>query len=146
MSRVKLIFPDEKPLFTTKISIRIGDINYGGHTGNDAILSIIHEARMQMLAANGFTELNAGGNSLIMADVMIAYKGESFYGEILNVDIFANDINPKSFSLMYRITTHRADTIIEVAHAKTGLVCFNYTIRKIVLMTDTLNDFLSRTK
>jgi acyl-CoA thioester hydrolase len=70
MSRVKLKIPTEKPLFTAIINVRIGDINYGGHAGNDAILSIMHEARMQMLNSHGFSEMNAGGTSLIMADVM----------------------------------------------------------------------------
>ena len=45
MGRVKIKFPAENPLFITTIHVRIGDINYGGHVGNDAILSIIHEAR-----------------------------------------------------------------------------------------------------
>ena len=64
MGRVKLKFPDNNPLFTTAIYVRIGDINFGGHVGNDAILSIIHEARVQMLRSHGYDELNAGGNSL----------------------------------------------------------------------------------
>ncbi len=79
MNRVKIKIPNENPLFSTKIPIRITDINYGGHVGNDSILAILHEARMQFLHAFGYSELDAGGNSLIMADVMIAYKNERNY-------------------------------------------------------------------
>jgi acyl-CoA thioester hydrolase len=144
MGRVKLIFPAENPLFTATISVRIGDINYGGHVGNDAVLSIIHEARMQWLSSFGYTELNAGGNSLIMADVMIAYKGEAFYGDVLTVDMFATEIAEYSFDLLYRITTERVGKTANIAHAKTGMVCFDYETRKVVVMKDELRKFLSR--
>src|SRR5580693_6651810 len=99
MARVKLKFPAENPLFTATIYVRIGDINYGGHVGNDAILSILHEARMQMLRSRGYDEMNAGGTSLIMADVMIAYKGEAFYGDMLTINIYAEELSSKSFDV-----------------------------------------------
>lgn len=140
MSRVKIKFPDEKPLFTTTIPVRIGDINYGNHLGNDAVLSIMHEARLQMLHSWGYDELNAGGNSLIMADVMIAYKGEAFYGDTLNVSIYADELMPRSFNLLYRIST---TTGKEVAHAKTGMACFDYNIRKIAVLRDELKNRLA---
>jgi len=140
MSRVKIKFPDEKALFTTTIPVRIGDINYGGHLGNDAVLSLIHEARMQMLHGWGYDELHAGGNALIMADVMIAYKGEAFYGDMLNISIYVSEISPKSFDLLYHITTTAQK---EIAHAKTGMVCFDYNIRKIVVLTDELKNRLT---
>jgi len=142
MSRVKLNFPDEKPLHTVTIPVRIGDINYGGHVGNDAILSIVHEARLQMLRSYGYSEMNAGGNSMIMADVMIAYKGESFYGDDLALEIFAQEIRNHSFDLLYHITTLRNGATTEIAHVKTGMVCFDYTTRKVAEMTDELRLFL----
>jgi acyl-CoA thioester hydrolase len=143
MSRVKLYIPSEKPLFTAKINVRISDINYGGHVGNDSVLSIIHEARMQLLRAKGFDEMNAGGNSLIMADAMIAYRGEAFYGDELTVDIYANDVTNKSFDIIYHIFTFRNGIEFDVAQAKTGMVCFDYTTRKIAAMTNELKDFLT---
>jgi acyl-CoA thioester hydrolase len=142
MSRVKLKIPTEKPLFTAIINVRIGDINYGGHAGNDAILSIMHEARMQMLNSHGFSEMNAGGTSLIMADVMVAYKGESFYGDQLSVHIYAEEITGKSFDLVYHIHTLRNGIPADIAHAKTGMVCFDYETRKIVAMTEQLKQIL----
>ncbi len=143
MARVKLKFPVENPLFTATISVRIGDINYGGHVGNDAILSIIHEARMQMLRSFGFDELNTGGNSLIMADVMIAYKGEAFYGDQMTIKIYAEEVAGKSFDLLYHIFTNRNGKPSDIAHAKTGMVCFDYETRKIVSMTNTLRAVLT---
>lgn len=130
MARVKLEFPGQKPLFIANIPVRIGDINYGNHVGNDAILSILHESRMQFLAAHGWTELSLAGAALIMADVMIAYKAEGFYGDVFRVELFVQDMGAFSFDLMYRITTTRKNTSIDIAHAKTGMVCFDYLERK----------------
>ena len=143
MSRVKIKFPEQKPLYTATIPVRIGDINYGGHVGNDSILSIVHEARMQMLANAGYSEMNAAGTSLIMADVMIAYKGEAFYGDVLSVDIYADEFSARSFDLQYRFTTTRDGAIKEIAHCKTGMACFNYETRKTVELTESLKRFLS---
>ena len=142
MGRVKIKFPEQKPLFTASIPVRIGDINYGNHVGNDAILSIVHESRMQMLGASGYTEMNAAGNSMIMADVMIAYKGEAFYGDVLSVDIYAEEIGGISFDLLYYITTTRNGEVKQIAHCKTGMVCFDYTLRKTTGMTDAFKVFL----
>lgn len=142
MNRVKIKFPDENPLFNTSIPIRISDINYGNHVGNDAILSIIHEARLQFLSSYGLTELDAGGAGLIMADVMIAYRGEGFYGDTLKVEIYAVDVTSMSFSLLYKLSTDRNSTPIDIAHAKTGLVCFNYDERRVVPVTESLKRVL----
>jgi acyl-CoA thioesterase FadM len=142
MSRVKIKFPNEKPLYTTTIDVRISDINYGNHLGNDSVLSIIHEARMRMLKEWGGTELDIQGNSLIMADVMIAYKGEAFYGEALYVEIFADECAGPSFDLLYRISTQRNTQTVPIVHAKTGMICFDYNTRRISTMGDGLKSLL----
>ncbi len=143
MSRVKLKFPEQKPLFIAHIPVRIGDINYGGHLGNDSLLSVIHESRMQLLAQWGYDELNAGGAALIMADVMIAYKGEAFYGDVLTIQLYAEELTAHSFDLLYHITCEGEGHKKDIAHAKTGMICFDYGTRKIVPMEDALRDRLS---
>ncbi len=67
MARVKIDVPDEFS-YTTHIPVRITDLNYGGHVGNDTILSLIHEARIQFLGHYGYGELNMEGVGLIMSD------------------------------------------------------------------------------
>lgn len=142
MSRVKIKFPEEKPLFTCSIPVRIGDVNYGGHVGNDAVLSVIHEARMQMLTGYGFSEMDAGGAGLIMADVAIAYKGESFYKDELHVDIYVTEFTTVAFDLLYHISTERDGKAIDIAYAKTGMVCFDYKDRKVTGVPDALKSTL----
>jgi acyl-CoA thioester hydrolase len=131
MARVKLDIPAHK-IFTTDIPVRITDINYGNHVGNDALVSIVHEARMQWLAHNNYTELNVAGAALIMADLTVEYKSESFYGDTLNVAISIGEINKISFEIFYEITTTRNNKKILIANVKTGMVCFDYEARKII--------------
>ncbi len=129
MARVKIDLP-EKFDFTTTIPVRIGDVNYGGHLGNDAVLSIMHEARIRMLAAHKLTELDIGGASIIMADTAIVYRSEGFYGDELAIDVAVTSFSSAGFDMVYRITKPPGGK--EVAIGKTGIVCFDYDNRKVV--------------
>ena len=128
MARIKINLPAHFS-FSAQIPVRITDINYGGHLGNDALLSILHEARLQFLQHHGYSELNVGGKSLIMADVAIEYKGESFQGDVLTIGVAADDFNKYGFDLVYRVSNQQ-DRLI--ALAKTGMLCFDYNTRKVV--------------
>ena len=71
MSRVQIKLP-ETFVFHTDIAVQIGDINYGNHLANDAVLRLCHEARLRFLHALGFSEMDVAGVGLIMADAAIA--------------------------------------------------------------------------
>jgi acyl-CoA thioester hydrolase len=131
MSLVKIAFPQQSPIFIAYIPLRITDMNYGNHLGNDVMLSIIHDARTQFLSSLGFTELNAGGVGMIMADVMISYKSEGFYGDILKIELFVAEITTRSFDLLYKVTTTRNNISISLAEAKTGMVSYSYDLKKV---------------
>lgn len=129
MARAKISFPDTC-LFTTEISVRIGDINYGGHLGNDSVLSLVHEARVRCLQHFGFTEADAGGVGIIMTDAVIVYKHESFYGDVLRIDIAVLDFSRTGCDFVFRLTDKKTGK--EIALAKTGVVFFDYENRKVV--------------
>jgi acyl-CoA thioester hydrolase len=132
MARIKIDLPTAFS-YNISIPVRIQDVNYGGHVGNDAILSIMHEARIQYLNSIGCKELDHdGGTSLIMSDVAIAYKGEGFHGDIFLVEITAGEYSAFGFELFYRITTNRNAQTITIAEAKTSMTCFNYKNRKVM--------------
>ena len=48
MARIKLDLPERFP-FSTELRVRITDVNYGGHMGNDSLLGLLHEARVRFL-------------------------------------------------------------------------------------------------
>ncbi|MFB9865455.1 acyl-CoA thioesterase [Rufibacter immobilis] len=127
MARIKIDLPASFS-FQTELPIRITDLNYGGHLGNDALLSLLHEARVQFLKEHGYSELDFGGAGLIMADVGIVYKGEGFYGDVLTVQVQATEFHKYGFDLVYRLANQNGK---EIAHAKTGMLCFDYSARKL---------------
>lgn len=129
MARVKLELPDHFD-FSTELSVRIGDVNYGGHLGNDAVLSLIHEARVQLLRQHGYTELDIDGASIIMADSIIVYKSEGFHGDLLVVEVAVGDLQNASCDFVYRLTLK--ETGKEIARAKTGIVFYDYTLKKTI--------------
>lgn len=135
MARVKLELP-ESFSFSTVIPVRITDVNYGGHVGNDAVLSLIHEARQQYLRSLGYSEMDAGGASVIMSDVAIEFKSELFYGDALKVYVAAGEITRVAFELYYRLVKNKDQAV--VAFAKTGMVCFDYGKKKITAVPEEL--------
>ena len=130
MPRVKIQLP-ETFSFVTEIPVRITDVNYGGHVGNDAILSIIHEARLQFLKHHGYSEMDIGGSGIIMADVAIEFKHEAFYGDTIITSVAANDFQRVSFDICYKLEKEIDGKRQPVAIAKTGMVCYNYGEKKI---------------
>ena len=122
--------------FSCKIPIRITDINYGGHVGNDTILSIVHEARMQYFNHFGYTEMNFAGIALIMADAAIEFKNELFYGDIVIASVTTGEISKIGFELIYKLEKITDDSLKLVAAAKTGMICYDYTKKKIVALPD----------
>jgi acyl-CoA thioesterase FadM len=129
MARIKIEIPN-KFIFRTELPIRITDINYGGHLGNDSLLSIIHEARVRFLNHIGYTESNVEGNGIIMIDAGVQYKSEGFYGDELSVEIAVNYFTGIGCDFVYRLTNKNTNK--EIAVAKTGIVFFNYEKRKTV--------------
>ena len=135
MARVKIAAPAQFQ-FSTQIPVRITDVNYGGHVGNDAILSIIHEARLQFLASHGYSEMNLAGKGMIMADVAIEFKAEAFYGDTIIASVTAADFSRVSFDLYYKLERQTEEKITAIAIAKTGMVCYDYELRKVAAVPD----------
>ena len=129
MVRVTLKLPKHFP-FSTDIPVRISDINYNNHLGHDSIITLIHEARVRFLNAYGFTELDIDGFGLVMTDLVVIYKAEVFYGEVLTIEVTIQDFTKHGFDFVYRIINKATGT--EAARAKTGVLIFDYGTRKVV--------------
>lgn len=129
MNRIKLNLPPVFP-FTTELAIRITDLNYGGHVGNDVFLSLIHEARQQYLLSLGYQELSFEGTGLIMADVALEYKKELNHLDRIRIGVVAADLDKLGFDLYYKIEVATTEGWAIAAKAKTGMICYDYTAKK----------------
>jgi acyl-CoA thioester hydrolase len=135
MARIKIELPVSFQ-FTAIIPIRITDLNYGGHVGNDTVLSVIHEARMQFLHQHGYTEMNFAGVGMIMSDVAIEFKSELFYGDIVEASVAIVSISRVAFELCYKLEKEVNKNLLVVAVARTGMVCYNYEKKKITAVPE----------
>lgn len=139
MARIYIDLPASY-IFSCTIPVRITDLNYGGHVGNDTILSLVHEARMQFLQNSGYSEKDLGGVGLIMGDVAIAFKNELFYGDQLRVHVAVTEISRIGFDLIYKLEKEKDGKMIDVAHAKTGMICFDYEKRKVAALPQAVKE------
>lgn len=129
MERIKINLP-ETFTFSITIKIRITDLNYGGHVGNDSFLSLVHEARLQFLQSKGFSEMDVMGVGLIMADASIEFKKEMVYGDIVKISVAATNFDRIGFDIFYWLEVVKDGVSITVGKAKTGMMCFDYANKK----------------
>ena len=134
MARVHLELPEHFP-FRTEIPVRVDDLNYGAHVGNDTILTLAQEGRMRYLRSLGFAgELDIGGLGLIMVDAVVVYRAEARYGMVLAVEVACADVGSRGFDLLYRLSDAASGK--EVARVKSGLLFFDYAARKVAHVPD----------
>ena len=131
MERIKINLPDQFN-FSTNIKIRITDLNYGGHVGNDSFLSLIHEARQQFLNYFGYSELKIENVSLIMADAAIEFKKELNYGDEVKISVTVTAFDKFGFDIFYKLEIINDENLTLAGKAKTGMFCYDYENKKLV--------------
>lgn len=115
--------------FTIRIDVRISDINYGGHLGNDSLISMLHEARTRLLNHHQLSEKDCGGGiGIVLGDLEITYNSEAFHGETLEIATGVIEITRTGARLGYRVT--RCADSQEIARATSAIIFFDYTSRR----------------
>lgn len=135
MQKIQVEVPEDFG-FSTQVAIRITDINYGNHVGNDTFMALLHEARLQFLQHKGYTELQVAGHGLIMADAAIKFMAELFYGDTVEIEVAATGFGTTGFDIVYRLHTNRIGEKKLAGLAKTGMVLFDYNRRKPVAIPE----------
>ena len=133
MARIKLELPETFP-FSTELTVRITDLNYGGHLGNADTLVLIHEARVRFLKSFGYSEVDVEGYGTIMLDAIIQFKAQAFAGDVLVAEVVATDFSRLGCDIFYRLTNKETGVVIAVA--KTGVSVFDYENQKRVSPPD----------
>ncbi len=129
MARIQLHFQGVV-VYNTRLQIRVSELNYGNHLGNDSLLGLMQEARVQYFNSLNQTEIDFYGVGIIMSDVAVVYKSEGFAGNDIQFELALSDFSPKGFDMYYNIYNHTTQK--QLAVAKTGIVCFDYSLRKTV--------------
>ena len=115
--------------FSIPYTVRVADVNYGGHVSNAAVLSFFQDARIAYLAHLGpFSELDLGGCGIILPEARVRYLAEMFLGEQLEIGVHVTEVRNSALVMAYRIERNGRPT----AEGTTNLVAFDYRSRKPV--------------
>ncbi|MDI1246684.1 MAG: thioesterase family protein [Rhodoferax sp.] len=143
MARIQIRLPSHFA-FSTDITLYQSHMNYGGHLDNALLLTLVTEARIRFFKSLGYTELDVEGVGILVADAALQYRSEAFQGEVLTLRIAATDLGRKGFDMVWSMTERSSQR--EVARGKTGIVFFDYVMRKVVPMPAAFRDQLTRFK
>jgi len=132
---------DLTPLYNCGLQVRVSDLNYGNHLGNDAILAYFHEIRVQWLSHNQLSEQDVGGCGLIMTGANIDYLQQGHLHQKLTLSLSVKNISKARFTLVYKLKVQQLGVLI--ATGETHMGCFDYQRQKAARMPQGLLDILS---
>lgn len=116
-------------IFKTDYKVGIGDINYGGHMGNEVSLRLFHQVRIEFLNSLDLSELNIGEDlGLIQVESHVKYKKEVFLGELLRLEISKVEFERSSMKFFYNVINEREEIALE---GTTTLLAFDYEKKKV---------------
>jgi acyl-CoA thioesterase FadM len=118
-----------------RFEIRIGDINYGGHMGNEAALLLFQDARIRFLESIGFSEKYIGDKAgIILTEAHVYFRKEVFLHDELYADIAVAEVTTSSFEMVYSIK--RSADAVEVLNGRTRLIAFDYDRKKVTRLPE----------
>ena len=119
----------DKVDFKINLSVRISDINYGGHLGHAELIKITHQARLKFLSAYALKESNLNRAGIIVKHLIVDYKGEAFFEDLLTISIKISEITKTSCTFFYKIDK---DINKPVATVQELVLFMNYEKRRLV--------------
>jgi acyl-CoA thioesterase FadM len=135
MARIQIELP-ERFSFVTELEVRVGDLNYGNHLGNDSVLTLVHEARRRYLRSLGLEEIGADGVGFVVADAAVVYRAQAFYGDRLRFELAAGEFQSRGCTFFCRVSSVADGRT--VAEVRTGLVCFDFRAQKALVLPEAM--------
>jgi acyl-CoA thioester hydrolase len=116
-------------------TVTIGDINYGGHLGNEKALIVFQDARIHFFNHLGFSENDIGdGLGIIIVECAVSYLREVFLHDQLSVWIGVSELKKRKFVLQYEV--EREPEKEPVLRGSTTFLVFNYADRNVSAMPE----------
>ena len=111
-----------------RTEIRVTDLNYGNHLGNDALIGLLHQARVRFFRDMGLGEIDLGDGKtgVTMSDLAVNYRNEGFLFDELLIESSITEIQNSGFRVVHCI---RSDKTV-LALAEVGIVAFDYSKRR----------------
>ncbi|MFH1147866.1 MAG: thioesterase family protein [Pseudomonadota bacterium] len=111
-----------------RTEIRVTDLNYGNHLGNDALVGLLHQARVLFFRDMGLGEIDLGDGKtgVTMSDLAVNYRSEGFLFDELLIESSITEIQNSGFRVIHRVRSNGTD----IALAEVGIVAFDYARRR----------------
>ena len=115
--------------FRYSVSVQARDINYGGHLGNDALISLVGTARAHLFHTIGLSELDLGDGrtGMVKTDLTVNYKTEGHLFDQFLIETHVDEMTHKAFRMFHRVI--KGDEV--VALLETGFVAFDYASKRV---------------
>lgn len=131
-------------MFRTEYKVKISDINYGNHMGNQIPLELFHQVRMEFLTKEGLSELNIGdGVGTIQRESWIKYNKEVFFGETLTLEIEDIIIERVSMIIKYNVLKENGENAVE---GTTTMLGYSYENKKVSKIPDSFKNLVEKYK
>lgn len=132
------------------IDVRFADTDAMGHVNNANYLTYVEIARAAYYeAATGHPMplgVHGAEESMILADVRVAFRAPAFYGETLTVESRVTRLGRTSFTMEHRLTApaSRYGAVRLIAVAESVLVTYDYAAGRPIALPTELVDGIER--
>ena len=124
-----------------EFEVRVGDINYGGHMGNDRALLLFQDSRIKFLQSMGYSEKDIGENkAIIMAEAHAYFLKEVFLGEKLYASVEVTEKGNAFFDLYYEIFRMPDEQL--VIKGSTRQLAYDYEKKRVARLPEAFAESL----
>lgn len=140
MARVTIDLP-ERFNFRTDITVLIQHINIGKHLANEQLVAFLNEARVRYMNSLPEEVFGPMPRPFINADLAVIYKAEAFYGDVLTIEVAAQDFNRYGCDFVYRVS-RKSDKAI-IALAKTAMLQIDTETGKLKTVSENFPSYFN---
>jgi acyl-CoA thioester hydrolase len=121
---------DESKAFHREYVVRVDDINYGGHMGNERALVVFQDARIAFLASIGCEERRiAEDTGIIIVEARVEYRKQVFMGDLLDTAVRVSVAGSSALDFLFEVA--RPSDGAAVFSGSTRILPFCYSTQKV---------------
>ncbi len=89
-------------MYTDSLTVRINDLNFGGHLGHVEFIHLLHQVRVRYLHQKGLSEVNILGKSLVMRHMDVTYLNPAYVHDQLQFNLIIS-VSKARFQFDYQV-------------------------------------------